>query len=712
MNFHSLYDQGFARVAAVSVPVHPAQPERNADEVMAAAREASDKGAAVVTFPELCLSGYDLGDLFLHPTLHEAVEAALLQVLEASADLTPLLWVGAPLRHDGHLYNCAIALHRGRIVGITPKHNLASYNEFYEKRYFSTPHNADDVPTYIELPFISRIVKGDPDHPLASSQVVPFGTVIVEATDIPGLTVSAEICEDLWVPLPPSTYAAQEGALVIVNLSASPVTVGRAVDRRRLVDSNSARLRAAYVYCAAGAGESTTDLAWDGQTMIYENGIQLAESPRFNYHGSTFAYADVDLELLTNIRRRHNSFADNTGITRSSRKDHYRAIAREEITLDPPRGNLGLMRHIERFPFIPTAESQADTDYFEAYNIQVSALVQRLRAIGQPKIILGVSGGLDSTHALLVAAQAMDVLGRPRTDVLTYTLPGFATTAHTRSNAQRLSEALGVSFETIDITPAARQMLMDMGHPFSHGEPVYDITFENVQAGLRTDYLFRLANHHHGIVLGTGDLSELALGWCTYGVGDQMSHYGINAGVPKTMIQQLVRWVIEKDHFGAEVSEILDSILNTEITPELIPLEPGKEAQSTQASVGPYNLQDFTLFHLLKHSARPSKIAFLAHQAWGDASAGAWPHAFPEDSKVEYSLADIFHWEHMFLRRFFSQQFKRSAMPNGPKVMSGGSLSPRGDWRMPSDVSGAVWLAELESAAQSVGITLGTGKKG
>lgn len=708
MNFHSLYDQGFARVAAAAIPVHPAQPAANAREVLNAAREASQRGAAVVVFPELCLSGYDLGDLFLQPTLHEAVEAAILQLLEETRDLMPLIWIGAPLRHDGHLYNCAIAIHRGQILGVTPKHNLASYNEFYEKRYFSTPHNADDVPTYIELPFIARHIGEDDDYnqPLAPSRSVPFGTVIIKATDVPGLTVSAEICEDLWVPLPPSTYAAQEGAQVIVNLSASPVTVGRAVDRRRLVDANSARLRAAYVYCAAGAGESSTDLAWDGQTMIYENGIKLAEGDRFTYDGPSFAYADVDLELLTNIRRKYNSFADNTGITRSSRKDHYRTLYHREITLDPPRKDLGLMRHVERFPFMPTAELQSDTDQFEAYNIQVSALVQRLRAIGQPKIVLGVSGGLDSTHALLVAVQAMDTLGRPRTDVLTYTMPGFATSSHTKSNAHKLSEALGVSFEEIDITPAARQMLTDMRHPFADGEPVYDITFENVQAGLRTDYLFRLANLHGGIVLGTGDMSELALGWCTYGVGDQMSHYGINAGVPKTVIQQLVRWVVEKDHFGAEVSEVLDSILNTEITPELIPTTPGQEKQSTQASIGPYNLQDFTLYHLLKHSARPSKIAFLAHQAWGDIERGAWPYAFPEDAKVQYSLEDIFRWEHLFLRRFFSQQFKRSAMPNGPKVMSGGSLSPRGDWRMPSDISSEVWIAELKQAATAASITL------
>lgn len=702
MNFHSLYDQGFARVLSATIPVHPAQPHANVTEIIRTAHNASAKGTAIIAYPELCLSGYDLGDLFLQPTLHEAIENALIELLEKTRDLTPLLWIGAPLRHDGHLYNCAIAIHRGQIKAITPKHNLANYNEFYEKRYFSTPHNADDVPTYIELPFITRLLTDNPSHPLAPSQKVPFGTVIIEADDVPGLTVSAEVCEDLWVPLPPSTYAAQEGARIIVNLSASPVTVGRALDRRRLVEANSARLRAAYVYCAAGAGESTTDLAWDGHTMIYENGIKLAEGQRFNPAGNAHAYADIDLELLTNVRRRYNSFADNTGITRSSRKDHYRHIERIHITLNPPRHDLGLMREIDRFPFIPEATHHTDIDYFEAYNIQVSALIQRLRSIGQPKIVIGVSGGLDSTHALLVATQAMDTLGRPRTDILAYTMPGYGTTTHTKNNASALCEALGVTFTTIDITPAAHQMLTDMSHPYANGEPTYDITFENVQAGLRSDYLFRLANMHNGIVLGTGDMSELALGWCTYGVGDHMSHYGINAGVPKTMIQQLIRWVIDGNNFGTTVSNILDSILNTEISPELIPTTSGKIIQSTQDSIGPFNLQDFTLYHLLKHSARPSKIAFLAEKAWADINAGQWPSAYPDHARVSYTLEEILHWERLFLRRFFSQQFKRSALPNGPKVMSGGSLSPRGDWRMPSDISPHVWLEELEQAIASL----------
>lgn len=694
MNFHSLYDHGFARVAAVSIPVHPARPELNADEVIAAATVCSNAGTAVVTFPELCLSGYSLDDLFLQSTLLDAVEAAIVRVVEASRDLLPLLWVGAPLRHGNRLYNCALAIHRGTVLAVTPKRHITNYNEFYEKRHFAAP--TDPFPKTIDLPFLTPAGE--------ETLAVPFGTVVVSAEDVPGLTVAAEICEDLWVPTPPSTIAALQGAHVLVNLSASPATVGRAAERSKLVAATSSRLKAAYVYAAAGEGESTTDLAWDGHTMVYEAGTCLAEGERFSHNGATFAFADVDLDGLANARARYNSFDDNAsgvmGLTMG-----MATIPPIPFRLNPPRADLGLIREIERFPFVPSDPDLLEQECWEAYNIQVSALAQRLKAIGNPKIVIGVSGGLDSTHALLVAAQAMDRLNRPRTDILAYTMPGFATTDHTKSNAYKLCEHLGTSFEEIGITPAARQMLTDMKHPFSEGADVFDVTFENVQAGLRTDYLFRLANHHRGIVLGTGDLSELALGWCTYGVGDQMSHYGVNAGIPKTMIQHLIRWVIASDLFGEDASAVLDSILNTEISPELIPTTAGKAPQSTQASIGPYNLQDFTLFHFLRHGARPSKIAFMAMHAWGDATAGRWPEGFPEESRVAYSLGEIVKWERVFLRRFFANQFKRSAMPNGPKVLGGGSLSPRGDWRMPSDVSGTAWLAELDEAV--AGLELG-----
>jgi NAD+ synthase (glutamine-hydrolysing) len=370
-----------------------------------------------------------------------------------------------------------------------------------------------------------------------------------------------------------------------------------------------------------------------------------------------------------------------------------------EFTLDAPKGDIGLRRKVDRFPFVPDDPDRLALDCYEAYNIQVSGLEQRLRAIGrsgnQPKVVIGVSGGLDSTHALIVAAKAMDRLGRPRSDILGFTMPGFATTDFTKSNATRLCKALGVSFEELDIRPAAQQMLEGLGHPFARGEDVYDVTFENVQAGLRTDYLFRLANQRGGIVLGTGDLSELALGWCTYGVGDQMSHYTVNSGVPKTLIQHLIRWVVSTDQFDQEVDDVLVEIVDQEISPELIPAKEGEKPQSTEGTIGPYSLHDFTLYQVLRFGSRPSKIAFLAEHAWRDADAGEWPPGFPEQRRIAYDLPEIRQWLEVFLKRFFVSQFKRSAIPNGPKVSAGGSLSPRGDWRMPSDASAKAWLADL-----------------
>ena len=403
--------------------------------------------------------------------------------------------------------------------------------------------------------------------------------------------------------------------------------------------------------------------------------------------------ADLDLLKLRQERLRQGTFDDN----RRTHADRVSAFRTVEFALEPPTGDIGLRRKVDRFPFVPDEAERLALDCYEAYNIQVSGLEQRMRAIGQPKAVIGVSGGLDSTHALLVCAQAMDRLGRPRSDILAYTMPGFATTEHTKTNAQRLSEQLGVTFAELDIRPAATQMLTDMGHPFGRGEEVYDVTFENVQAGLRYDYLFRLANHRGGIVLGTGDLSELALGWCTYGVGDQMSHYGVNTGVPKTLMQHLIRWVVTSGQFSDEVGETLTSILGTEITPELVPTREGEKPQSTEASIGPYALQDFSLYHVLRRGYRPSKIAFLAWHAWHDAEAGEWPPGFPEDQRVAYDLAEIRRWLEVFCKRFVTQQFKRSALPNGPKVVNGGSLSPRGDWRMPSDASPRLWLTELEA---------------
>ncbi len=679
MDFLSSYAHGFARIAACTVPVALADPATNAATMLTVARQCDADGVAIAVFPELGLSGYSVDDLHLQDTLLEAVEEAVATLAEASADLLPVLVVGAPLRHGSRVVNAAVVIHRGRVLGVAPKSYLPTYREFYERRLFAPGDDRRGA----------TIRLGGAD--------VPFGPeLIFAAEDLRGLTFHVEVCEDMWVPVPPSAEAALAGAQVLINLSGSPITVARAEDRRLLVRSASARCNAAYVYAAAGQGESTTDLSWDGQTMVYELGDLLGESERFP-DGARRTVVDVDLDRIRQERMRQGTFDDNRR-THAARTEDFRTIT---FALRPPAGDIGLRRKVDRFPFVPDDPARLAQDCYEAYNIQVSGLEQRLHAIGHPKVVLGVSGGLDSTHALIVAAKAMDRLGRPRTDIHAFTLPGFATGDRTKSYATRLATSLGVTFEELDIRPAAEQMLAGLEHPYASGEPVYDVTFENVQAGLRTDYLFRLANHRGGIVLGTGDLSELALGWCTYGVGDQMSHYNVNGGVPKTLIQHLIRWVIDSGQFGAEehgaeIDAVLGEILAQEITPELIPDTEGEKPQATEDSVGPYALQDFTLWHVLRHGERPSRIAFLAWHAWRDAAVGEWPVGLPADKQVAYDLPTVRRWLEVFIRRFFASQFKRSALPNGPKVSPGGTMSPRGDWRMPSDASPAAWLADLE----------------
>lgn len=679
MDFYSAYAHGFARVAACTLPVAIADPTANAQRVLEQARACHDDGVAVAVFPELTLTGYSIDDLFLQDRLLEAVETALADVVAGTTDLRPLLLVGAPLVHGTRVVNCAVAVQGGRVLGVAPKSYLPTYREFYERRWFAP---GDD-----RRGGTIRLLGAD----------VPFGPDLVfEASDVRGLRVHAEVCEDMWVPVPPSAEAALAGATVLVNLSGSPITVARAEDRRLLVRSASARCVAAYVFAAAGQGESTTDLSWDGQTMVYECGELLGETERFP-DGPRRTVVDVDLDRIRQDRLRQGTFDDNRR-TLDDRIGEFRTIIFE---LRPPAGDIGLRRKVDRFPFVPDEAERLALDCYEAYNIQVSGLEQRLHAIGgadfRPKVVIGVSGGLDSTHALLVAAKAMDRLGRPREDIHAFTLPGFATGETTKGYATRLAKSLGVHFEEIDITAAANQLLADLDHPYAEGREVYDITFENVQAGLRTDYLFRLANHRGGIVLGTGDLSELALGWCTYGVGDQMSHYNVNAGVPKTLIQHLIRWVAASGQVDDESAELLLEIVEQEITPELIPTREDQLPQSTEASVGPYSLQDFTLFHVLRRGFRPSRIAFLAWHAWRDADAGEWPPNFPQERRVAYDLAEVRRWLEVFARRFFASQFKRSALPNGPKVSHGGTMSPRGDWRMPSDASPTAWLAEIEA---------------
>jgi len=658
MDFYSAYAHGFVRVAACTHRTVLAEPAANAESVLRIARDCHTDGVAVAVFPELTLSGYSLDDILMQDSLLDAVEAAVADVVAGSADLLPVLVVGAPLRHLHRIYNTAVVIHRGVILGVAVKSYLPTYREFYERRQIAP---GDDMGGLI------RVLGAD----------VPFGPdLLFDALDVPGLVLHVEICEDMFVPIPPSAQAALAGATVLANLSGSPVTIGRAADRALLARSASARCLAAYVYSAAGEGESSTDLAWDGQAMIFENGALLAESERFGT-GDRRCVADVDLDLLRAERLRMGTFDDNRRHHQAG-LDSFRRIG---FRLEPPTGDIGLRRALERFPFVPSDPERLEQDCYEGYNIQVAGLSQRLRALDHPKVVIGVSGGLDSTHALIVAAKAMDAEGRPRSDILAFTLPGFATGEHTRGNAIRLSKALGVTFSEIDIRPTAELMLTEIGHPYARGEAVYDVTFENVQAGLRTDYLFRIANQRGGIVLGTGDLSELALGWSTYGVGDQMSHYNVNGGVPKTLIQHLIRWVISSGEFDAEVGETLQSVLDTEITPELVPVGEGEQIQSSEAKVGPYPLQDFSLFYVLRYGFRPAKVAFLAWHAWRD----------------EYPLAEIRTWLAVFAQRFYSfSQFKRSAMPNGPKVSHGGSLSPRGDWRAPSDMAATVWLAEIE----------------
>ncbi len=678
--FESIYRHGLVR-AAVAIPrVRLGDPCANLDHTSALIERAAAQHAALVMFPELGLSAYSLEDLFHQQALLDASEQALRDLLMASRAWLPVVVVGAPLRHWGRLYNCAFVLHRGQMLGVVPKSYLPNYREFYEGRHFTAG------------------VRAPEENVRLFGQDVPFGNdLLFSAVDLPLFCLHTEICEDFWVPLPPSTMAAMAGATVLCNLSASNITIGKASYRHTLCASQSGRCVAAYLYAAAGAGESTTDLAWDGHAMIYENGELLAESERFG-HEEQLIYADLDLERLEQDRLRLTSFHD-------CAVEHAEAVKKLR-RIDFGFGQLptdarGLRRPQERFPYVPKDTAERDARCYEAYNIQVHGLIQRLRATGINKLVIGVSGGLDSTQALLVAVRAMDQLGLPRRNVLAYTMPGFATSDRTYDNAWALMRALGVSGEEVDIRPSCRQMLEDIDHPFSDGEPVYDVTFENVQAGERTSHLFRLANHHGALVLGTGDLSELALGWNTYGVGDQMSHYNVNASVPKTLIQFLIRWLIARGDYGNETNVVLQSILDTEISPELVPTSDNDKAQqpaqSTQEVIGPYELQDFHLYFVSRYGFRPSKVAFLAHHAWGDRDQGAWPRELPDDERREYDLASIKKWLRIFLDRFFrTSQFKRSAMPNGPKVGSGGSLSPRGDWRAPSDGNSVVWLEELE----------------
>ncbi len=669
LSFFNLYRQGFVRVGAANYAVKVADPEHHAEQVIGLLHEAVERKTLLTVFPELGLSAYSCDDLFHQQALLDASRAALARILDATRDLAVIGIVGLPLQVDHLLFNCAAVFCQGKLLGVVPKTYLPNYREFYELRQFNPGDAA-----------VSQTVT------LCGQADVPFGNrLLFRVEGTARFTFAVEICEDLWVPIPPSTYAALAGATVLLNLSASNITTAKADYRRQLVTDQSARCIAGYIYSAAAPGESTTDLAWDGHCMIYENGMRLAESQRFHY-GRQLVVADLDLDRLSQDRMRMNSFGQSV--------QHYREVARGfrtvPVSIDvATEGRLLLANPPGRFPYVPADPSQRDRRCAEVCEIQVNGLVKRLQAANIDKIVIGISGGLDSTQALLVCAQAMDVLKLPRTNILAYTLPGFATTERTLGQARRLMAALGCTTGEIDIRPSCLQMLRDIDHPAARGEEVYDVTYENVQAGERTSHLFRLANHRGGMVVGTSDLSELALGWCTYGVGDHMAHYHVNASVPKTLIQYLIAWIADTDRFGPEASAVLRDVLATRITPELAP------GQGSEEVIGPYELQDFHLYYTLRFGYLPTKVAFLAYNAWHDRTLGAWPEGRPEQR--EYTIGEIKHWLGVFLDRFFRlSQYKRSCIPNSPKVGSGGALSPRGDYRAPSDSEARVWLADLQ----------------
>ena len=552
--FFNLYSHEFVRVAVGVPEVRVADTDFNAEKTIELMKKAEQERALLALFPELGITGYSCEDLFHQRALLDAALAALDRILDASKNLNVATVVGLPIEVDHLLFNSAVLLRQGRLLGVVPKTFLPNYREFYELRQFAPAAAAR-----------SREID------LCNQSGIPFGKgLLFHCRQLPRLCVFVELCEDVWVPIPPSSYAALAGATVLLNLSASNVTIGKHEYRHGLVANQSARCLAAYLYTAAGPGESTTDLAWDGHAMVYENGHLLAESTRFHY-ASQLVVADIDLGYLCQERRRQNTFAQSL----QHHAEELRAFQKVFFDVDAPRkARVLLKRSYDRFPYVPSDPAARDQRCYEAYNIQVQGLVKRLQNSKIPKVVVGISGGLDSTHALIVAARAMDLLKLPRRHILAYTMPGFATGERTLENARALMAAIGCEAHELDIRPSCMQMLKDLDHPFSRGESVYDTTFENVQAGERTSHLFRLANHNGGLVLGTGDLSELALGWCTYGVGDHMSHYSVNASVPKTLIQFLIRWVADTNLLGEKTSPILRSILETEFSPELIPGDP------------------------------------------------------------------------------------------------------------------------------------------
>ena len=644
---------GFVRVGAAVPKLHLADCIANQQEILSLVQQAAQAGVQVLTFPELTITGYTCADLFFQSPLLDAAQEALKQIAAQTASVPMVLLLGVPVAVDNQLFNCAAVLHQGKILGLVPKTFIPTYNEFYEERWFAS---ANDL--------ISEEIT-------YAGQTVPIGAdLLFSAQGLSDLKIGVEICEDLWVPIPPSSYQSLYGATLLLNLSASNELAGKPQYRHQLVSQQSSRCLAAYVYASAGTGESTQDAVFSGHSLIYENGTKLCETESFQRQNQ-LVYADVDLERLANERRRHTTFMAQLAQPEAQR--FYREIKfpMNSAPVDT------LKRPLSTTPFTPNS---LDLDALDArcqniFQIQLTGLARRMEHTHADTLVIGISGGLDSTLALLVSVKACDYLGLDRKHVLGVTMPGFGTTDRTYNNALELMLSLGIEMKEISIKDAALQHFADIGHDAS----IHDVTYENTQARERTQILMDLANKTNGLVVGTGDLSELALGWATYN-GDHMSMYGVNAGVPKTLVRVLVNWVANSKTLDKKASDILLDILDTPISPELLPPDPdGTIHQKTEDLVGPYELHDFFLYYILRFGFRPAKVLYLAEQAFGE----------------QYDHETLCKWLKNFYRRFFIQQFKRSCLPDGPKV-GALCLSPRSDWRMPTDAYSRIWMKEVE----------------
>jgi NAD+ synthase (glutamine-hydrolysing) len=645
----SLLSMGFLRSAVISPELRVADVDFNTHQIISALQEISKYGCRLAVFPELCLTGYSCADLFFQSLLLSRARSALLDIARAGDASGIAAIVGLPFEVNGRIYNCAAFLNESQILGIVPKTFLPTANEYYERRWFTSGQGCIGMTVRIE------------------GQEIPFGTdLLFRAHDTDDCTTGIEVCEDLWAVEPPSGEMALAGATVIANLSASDELISKAEYRRELVKQQSARCISAYLYADAGPGESTTDVVFAGHSIIAENGTILTETERYKF-STQIAVTDVDLQRINHERWMSSSF------TASESRQAFRIVSFQLEDNQPP-GVSVLRRSISTTPFVPSDLGQRSRHCQEIFNIQSTGLAKRIQHIYTKNVSLAISGGLDSTLALLVTCRAFDLLGLSRQGIVAISMPGFGTTSRTRANAERLAELLGVSYRLIPIREAVRQHFRDIGHE----EAIHDITYENAQARERTQVLMDVANQINGLAVGTGDLSELALGWCTYN-GDHMSMYHINAGVPKTLVRYLIEWCADSEYSG-DIAFVLHDICATPITPELLPIgNDDKLQQETETTIGPYVLHDFFLFYIVRYGFSPRKVFYLSRQAFENT----------------FQPAEILKWLKVFYTRFFANQFKRSAMPDGPKVGSV-ALSPRGDWRMPSDACAALWLAELD----------------